>query len=395
MIPERLRSDRARLHLFPDSSHSTGCDRERLSRAAYFLALLIGCIAVALGLASALLAATGAPPGVVWDAMLKGSVGSTAALGTTLNYTALVLTVAIGTCIAFRAGLFNIGQEGQFTIGGIAGTAVGLALPFRGILAIVVIVVAAAVGGALWALFPAYLKLHRGVSEVVTTLLMDFVAFQLLSFVVNKPYLLGERLPKGSLLSGQPQSNLLPGADLLPSLAEGVGYRLQITIVVAIALALVSSFLIARSRWGLRVRASGFNPHIMQRMGIRRWQIGGGALLISGAFAGLAGGFLLTGTVLRIQGGVSTGVVGSFSDNFGWEGLLVALVARFRPSIAIPVAFLFGALRAGGEVLASTGVDSSIVGVVQALVVLAVTIPTVVAQVHAQRTRAKSLLDYA
>jgi simple sugar transport system permease protein len=321
--------------------------------------------------------------------MTDGSLGSTPAVVSTLNHTALILIVAIGACIAFRAGLVNIGQEGQFTIGGLAGAAVGLSLPFSGPFAIFAILVSAAAGGALWALLPAYLRYGRGVSEVVTTLLMNFIAFQVVSFAVNKSYLLQETVPRNSPVSPLPQSDQLPGADRLPSLVQGIGYSLLVTIVVAVVLACLAAFVIARSSWGLRLRMFGFNPRIARRVGVRPGRIGGGALLLSGAFAGLAGGFLLTGVVLRIQGGFSSGVYGSFSNNYGWEGLLAALVARYRPFYAIAVAFFFGALRAGGGVLSATGVSPTIVGVVQALVVLAVTVPAVLMQVRERRRQAE------
>jgi len=362
--------------------------RTTASDAALFTLLLVICIGIALGLASALVAVTGASPGEVWEAMIEGSVGSTPAITSTLNHGALTLVVAVGACIAFRAGLVNIGPEGQLTFGALMGAAVGLALPFEGGFAILLVLLAAAAGGAVWALVPAILKYWRGVSEVVTTLLLNFVAFQIVSFAVNRTYLLQETVPADSPVAAQPQSDRLPEGDRLGALADGVGYRLQITIVIAVVLALVAAFLIARSPWGLRLRMFGFNPHIASRVGAKPGRIGGGALLLAGAFAGLAGGLLLTGVVLRMQGGFSSGVYGSFSNNFGWEGLLAALVARFRPLYAIPVAIFFGGLRAGGGVLASTGVDSSIVGVVQALVVLAVTLPAVLLQVRARRRQA-------
>jgi len=362
--------------------------RQRLREGATFAMLLVLCIGAALGIASGLVAVTGASPGTVFDAMTEGSFGSTAALVTTLNHAGLILTVAIGACIAFRAGLVNIGQEGQFTIGGLAGAAVGLSLPFSGVVAIAVILLSAAAGGALWALLPAFLLYARGVSEVVTTLLLNFVAFQAVSYAVNRSFLLQETVPKNFPVAPQPQSNQLPEADRLPSLIQGIGYSLLITIVVATALVLIVAIFIARSSWGLRLRMLGFNPRIVRRLGLRSGRIGGAALLLSGAFAGLAGGFLLTGVVLRIQGGFSSGVYGSFSNNYGWEGLLAALVARYRPVYAVVVAILFGALRAGGGVLSATGVSPTIVGVVQALVVLAVAIPAILLRLRQRRAQA-------
>lgn len=362
--------------------------RAAASDRAVFTVLLLVCVGVALGLTSALVATTGASPSEVWDAMIRGSVGSTPALVTTLNHGAITLVVAVGACIAFRAGLVNIGPEGQLTFGALMGTAVGLALPFEGGFAILLVLLTAAAGGAVWALVPAILKYWRGVSEVVTTLLLNFIAFQAVSFAVNRPYLMQETVPEDSPVAAQPQSDRLPDGDRLGALADGVGYRLQITIVFAVVLALIAAFLIARSPWGLRLRMFGLNPHIARRVGAKPGRIGGGALLLSGAFAGLAGGFLLTGVVLRMQGGFSSGVYGSFSNNFGWEGLLAALVARFRPLYAIPVAIFFGGLRAGGGVLASAGVNPSIVAVMQALVVLAVTLPAALLQIRIRRRQA-------
>lgn len=367
--------------------------RGRIRDAGIFGALVVICVGIALGLASALVAMTGASPGTVFDAMTSGSFGSTAAIVSTLNHTGLILTVAIGACIAFRAGLVNIGQEGQITIGGLAGGAVGLSLPFDGPFAIFVILASAAIGGGVWALLPAYLRYGRGVSEVVTTLLMNFVAFQTVSFAVNKTYLLQETVPKNSPFQALPQSDRLPEGDRLPSVINGLGYNLLITVLVAIVLAVLVGFLITRTRWGLRLRMFGFNPRIARRVGVRPGRIGGGALVLSGAFAGLAGGLILTGVTLRVQGGFSSGVYGSFSNNYGWEGLLAALVARYRPLYAIPVAIFFGALRAGGGVLSSTGVNPTIVGVVQALVVLAVTIPAVLMQARERRVQAALFRD--
>ena len=326
----------------------------RARNAAAFAVLLVLCIGAALGLASLLVAVTGESPGTVFDAMTDGSIGSTAAIVSTLNHTALTLTVAIGVCIAFRAGLVNIGQEGQITIGGLAGASVGLSLPFSGFFAILIILVSAAVGGALWALIPAFLRYGRGVSEVVTTLLMNFVAFQTVSYAVNHQFLLQETVPKNSPVAAQPQSNRLPDADRLPTLLNGVGYSLLITIVIAVVLALIVGFLIAAASGACACGCSG-STRASPRVGVRPGAIGGGALLLSGPFAGLAGGFLLTGVVLRIQGGFSSGVYGSFSNNYGWEGLLAALVPRYRPVYAIAVAFFFGALQRAAACSAPPG----------------------------------------
>jgi simple sugar transport system permease protein len=362
--------------------------RARWSDAGLFAVLLATALLLALALASALLAVADASPFTVFDAIIDGSLGSIPALATTLNHTSLILVVAAGTCIAFRAGMVNIGQEGQLSIGGLTATAVALGLPFAGPGAIVVILVAGALGGAVWAVVPALLRFGRGVSEVVTTLLLNFVAFQAVSYAVNQPRLLQEDVRADSVTAPSPQSNRLPDDDMLPALASGTGYRLHIGIVIAVVLALAVGFLIRRTTLGFRLRVFGFNPRAARRLDVKPGAMGGGALIASAAFAGLAGALLLTGVTMRLQGGFSSGVYGSFSNNFGWEGLVVALVATYDPVYAIPVGFLFGALRAGSGALTATGISPTIAAVVQALVLIAVTVP---ALLMVQRRRRRTV----
>jgi general nucleoside transport system permease protein len=348
--------------------------------------VLVGAsLAAALLAASAVLEATGNQSGTVFSAMVRGSVGSVAALAATLNHTTILLIVAVGAAIAGRAGLINIGLEGQLAFGAMLGAAVGLATPAPGWLLIPLIVLTATAGGALWASVAAFLKYKRRISEVITTLLLNFLAFQILSFAVNRSWLLQESPGATANVALSPQSDRLPVAARLPSLASGQGFRLHIGIVIAVLVALAAAFLIARTIWGFRIRMVGLNPRASKRFGVSVVMIGGGALVLSGALAGLAGGVLLSGQVLRIQTG--------FANNYGWQGLLVALVAGFRPLYAIPVAFLYGALRAGGGVLAAKGVDQALVLIVQALILLAVTLPSLYMVYRDRRRQARLVQD--
>lgn len=331
----------------------------------------------AVAIAGAMLSVTGSSPGSVFRSMIEGSIGSTSAVVATLNHMAPVLLVALGAVIAAKSGLLNIGQEGQIAIGAMAGVAVGLGVDApRAVLLPLILIASAAAGGA-WAGIAATLKFSRGVNEVISTLLLNFVAFQAVSFAVNRPWLLQEDLPEGSVLAASPQSNPLPESGRLPTLWEGAGFRLHGGIVISVAFALILAFLIGRTRWGFELRMVGLNRRAAQRTGVSPLFIGAGALVLSGAFAGLAGGVLLTGTSFRLNDG--------FSNNYGWEGLLVALIADANALLAIPFSFFYGALRAGGGLLASTGVSPTIVGVVQALVVLAITLPALYMRYRSQR----------
>jgi general nucleoside transport system permease protein len=340
-------------------------------------------VTVALAASALLLTVTDATPGQVFSAMSRGSFGSTSSFVTTLNHTAPILTVAIGACLAGRAGMLNIGQEGQFLMGGLGGLLVGLYVPAPRPLLVPLVLVGGALGGALWTAGPAVARYTRGVHEVISTLLLNFLAIQVVSWLVNRQYLLQETLPKGSFSAPTPQTERLPDKAWLWVLSTGRGYRLHAGIVVSLALAVIITFVVRRTPWGFRLRLFGTNPRVAQRAGVRAGRFGGSVLVMSGAFAGIGGAMLLSGVALRVNPGLA--------NNYGWEGLLVALVARYEVPIAALVALLFGALRAGGGALASTGVSPAIVGVVQASIVLAVMLPSLyMRRRQTRRTRAKA-----
>lgn len=341
--------------------------RSRYADRALFVALVLAAIGVALALGGGILALAGKPAAAAYDAILQGSVGSTAALVTTLNHAAPILIVAVGAAIAGRAAIVNIGQEGQVLVGATVGVVVGTTVTGPSLVVVPLVLLSAALGGAVWSGFAALLRYAARVNEVVSTLLLNFVAVAGVSYLVNQPSLLQETLPEGSVQAASPQSDPIDAAARLPILMSGSGFRLHAGIAIAVVLALVASVAITRTQWGFRLRMFGLNPRTARRVGVRATAMGASALVLSGAFAGLAGGVILTGTAMRVNPGVA--------NNYGWEGLLVALVAGYNTIAAIGAALLFGALRAGGGVLASTGVDSSIVAVIQALIVLAVMLP--------------------
>lgn len=335
------------------------------------------CVTVAVALAAALVAFSGGSPVEVVDALFTGSLADTAGWSQTLVNAAPLLLVALGACIANRAGVFNIGQEGQLLIGAMAGCYVALHLQGPGWLVIAVALAVAALGGGAWAGVSAAMYYTRGTNVVVSTLLLTFVAAQVVQFAVNSPSLLQENVPGNGPARPQsdqlPQYLRLPGFGKYPDLTVGVG------IILAVVATVVLAVLLARSRWGFRLTMLGLNPLAARHAGIRAARLGGSALVLSGAFAGLAGGVILMGTVFRLQP--------ALSNNFGWDGLLVALVARSRPGLAFPVALLFGALRAGSSYLAATGVPSYLVDVVQALLVLAFVVPPVLSALWGRRSR--------
>ncbi|GAA2903531.1 ABC transporter permease [Actinoplanes cyaneus] len=326
-------------------------------------------VAAAVVLPGLLIAVTGGSPAAALRALIQGSLGDATAVSQTLLYAAPLLLVAVGACCSARSGAFNIGQEGQVLIGALAGAAAGLRLAVPGPALLVVVLLAAALAAGAWAWLSALMNRLRGVDIAVSTLLMTFLAQQVVAFAVTTPWLLQEsRLGAAAAL---PQSNKLPSRALLGSLGDHPGLQLNLGLAVGIVVAVLVAVALDRTRWGFRLTMAGLNPAAARHAGISVTAVGGIALTVSGALAGLAGAVLLTSPLStnRLQPDISI--------NIGWDGLLVALVARNRPLLAIPIAGLFAVLRAGGNFLAATGVPPYLVDVVKALLTLAFVAPAV------------------
>ena len=341
-------------------------------RAASWLRLVLlylASVSAALALTALLVLIVGHSPWSVFSALYTGSISSGGTLGQTLDDTVPVLLVALGTLVAVRAGMFNIGQTGQLLMGATAAAFVVLKLHGPGPLVLILGLLAAALGGALWAGVSALLRIWRNIDIVISTLLLGYVATQVLAYVVSNQSLLEEPTPAGGYAGGLPQSVLIPAGTRLPHPGAYPSFGVGFGIFVALGLLALFLVLLNRSRWGFRLRMVGSNPTAARRFGVRVAAIAGGALVISGALAGLSGGVLLTGSVFRIQAGID--------NNFGNDGLLAALVCRDQPWALLPVSFLFAMIRTGGNFLLSTGVPSYLGQVLEGLLVLAAVFPPV------------------
>jgi ABC-type uncharacterized transport system permease subunit len=346
------------------------------SSARVTIATLIS-VAVALGISMGLIAWTGGSATQSIDALFTGSMGSQAAWSTTLLYAAPLLLVAVGSCVAMRGGVFNIGQEGQVLIGALVGTWVALRLALPGVPLLIAMLIAAAVAGAAWASLSSWMYRWRGVNIVVSTLLMTFVAAQVVAFAVSKDWWLQASRMGDSVVESQ--SNQIPQATRIGSLGQYPNLMINGGLIIAVLLAIALYVVVSRSRWGLQLTMMGLRPVAARHAGVRTSRMSMMALAASGATAGLAGAILVSSPVSthRLQPGTANGI--------GWDGLLIVLVARANPLVAIPVALMFAVLRAGGGFLASTGVPSSLVDVMKALLVLAFVVPPVVASVMGKR----------
>jgi simple sugar transport system permease protein len=207
---------------------------------------------------------------------------------------------------------------------------------------------------------------------VLSTLLLVTVGGQLVAYGLSKPWLLlaplADRGNRNQVSTQLADDNRLPRPEIF-------GNEISLAVVISVVLAVLVSFVLSRTVWGFRLRMLGRNPRAAQRSGVDQTRYGAIALMLSGAFAGLAGAAMLAG------GGFAFGnyqLVPGFATNIGWTGLLVALVAREKALVAIPVAFVFAGLRTGSSFVGSTGVEGRITDVIQGFLVLALLVPPAV-----------------
>jgi simple sugar transport system permease protein len=351
--------------------------------------LYILSVVAALVLSAILVEATGGDWWPVVNALLDGSLRKPGRWGETLGTAAPMLLVAVGTVVSAKAGLINIGQEGQLFVGAAFATYFGFLIGGPGPLNVVLILIFGAVGGALWAGVAALLKFWRDVPEVLSTLLLVTVGGQLVAYGLSKSWLLlaplADRGNRNQVSTQLADDNRLPRPEIF-------GNEISLAVVIAVVLAVLVGLVLSRTIWGFRLRMLGRNPRAAQRSGVAQTRYGALALMLGGAFAGLAGAAMLTG------GGFAFGnyqLVPGFATNIGWTGLLVALVAREKALVAIPVAFVFAGLRTGSSFVGATGVEGRITDVIQGFLVLALLVPPAVMFLRDRRRARSAATDRA
>jgi simple sugar transport system permease protein len=290
-------------------------------------------------------------------ALWSGSIGSWYALtSATLVRTIPLMLTGCAVAVAFRAGVFNIGAEGQLLAGAAAATAVALALPSFGFVALLAALVAGAVAGAGWAGLAAVLRARFGVLEVISTIMLNFVALYGVSYLVRGP--LQEpthAYPQTQAIAASVRLGHLPGAG-----------RLHAGIVIALLVVVVTGWALRHTAAGFRLIATGESVSAAASAG----QIDVGAVttrafLMSGTLAGLAGSIEVLGVTYALYENISPG--------YGYTAIAVALLAGLDPWLVIPSALLFGALEAGAAAMQrDAGVPSTLVSVIEAALILGV-----------------------
>ena len=279
-----------------------------------------------------------------------------AATDIALRATPLVLA-GLAVAVPARAGLVNVGGEGQLLIGGIAGAGVALAVgdALPGGVTLALILVAGALGGALWAALSVVLRLFAGISESVTTLLLNYVALDLMLFLVFDPW-------KDPNASGQPTSRPIPESQQLPFLGSG---RIHLGVLITVVVLVIVAFVLKRTAWGFTLRVVGGNAEAARRAGLRVGPLLISAMFVGGALAGLAGAIQLAGVEYKLRP--------LFLFGFGYVGFLASWLGRHQPWRVAAAAVLLSALVIGGDSLQiDSGLPAATVNVLMAILLLAV-----------------------
>ncbi len=333
--------------------------RDRLTDLFYPLAAA----GLAFVLGAVVLALLGASPLEAYAALLKGAFGSRNAFAETLVKATPLLLVGLGICVAFRGQVINIGGEGQMIVGALLATALGLAFPdWPGWVMIPFAMVVAMLGGALWGGIPGVLKAYYNVNEILSTIMMNAIAVQLMNYLLRGPMIDPVQAQRASQI---PQTAALSLAYRLP---RWVPTRLHLGALIAVVLALAVYFLLWRTGWGYRIRAVGHNPHASRYAGIpvKRYTVL--ALVLSGAFAGLAGMIQVYGVNYRM---ITDGSATGFTGGAGFNGIVAALLGQLHPVGTIPASVLFGALLVGANAMQrAVQVPSALVTALNGLVVV-------------------------
>ncbi|MBM7829989.1 simple sugar transport system permease protein [Agromyces cerinus] len=282
----------------------------------------------------------------------------------TLNFATPLIAAGLGVALGFRVGLFNIGGRGQMLIAAALGGWAGFALDLPPVLHMVVALVIGIAGGALWAGIVGLLKARTGAHEVITTIMLNYVAFYLVSYWLREGFL---KTPG----SNNPKSPATKATAVFPDLL-GPEYNLHFGFILVIAATVFTWWLLSRSNLGFKFRAVGENPNAARVAGISVKRMYVYAMLLSGGLVGLAG-------VNQVLGTTTSGFGAGIDSGIGFDAITVALLGRSRPWGVFVAGILFGAFKAGGfSMQAAEGVPIDIVLVVQSLIVLFIAAPPLV-----------------
>jgi simple sugar transport system permease protein len=319
---------------------------------AVLLAALIGAI---------ILAVSGASPWQAYAALIEGSFGDAAAFGRTMEKATPLIFSGLAVAFAFKAGLFNIGAQGQLLFGAIVSAYIGFAvegLPF--LIHAPLALLCGALAAALFGAIPGALKSYTGAHEVITTIMLNFIAINLTDYLADGPW---KDTAPGNIVARTPK--------ILETAVIPVLGNVPVGFLIALGMAVFVWWLLWRTTLGFEIRTVGTNPHAARYAGIRVARTVILTMALSGVMAGLGGGVETLGVVGRFQPGFNTGL--------GFDGITIALLGRTHPFGVIPAALIVGAMKAGASTMQfNAGVAKEITDVIQALILFFVAADVIV-----------------
>lgn len=315
---------------------------------------------------------TGDNPLQAYQYFLAGPLSTSVDIGNTLSILSPLLLAALSVLVSFRAGIFNIGAEGQLYLGAFAAAWVGFTFThWPGPVILIAAIALAMAAGALWALIPGALLAAWGVDIIVSTLMLNYIAIEITDYLVNNPF----RDPT----AGSPVSKHVAVQSWLPVLISGS--TLTTAIFVAIAVTLIVAFVLYRTRWGLKLRFVGDNPHFASYLGVSVPRMIVQTMLVSGAIAGIVGAL----DVYAVDHQFNQ----QFSPGYGFLGLTVVLLGRLNPWGAVVAGFVYALLIHGADVMQlNTNVPYPLVNILQGIIVLFMTATGLTAWWTRRRQRA-------
>jgi general nucleoside transport system permease protein len=346
----------------PDGPETDGrrADRQPL---AYLLThqsgvVIVVALVIALAVGALLIRLQGVAPLYAYETLIKQALFVPGGLTRTLQKTAPLVLTGLAVVLPLRVGLFNIGGQGQLIFGAMFGAWVAYAAGGYGILGAALGMVAGIVAGAFVGWIAGVLKATRGVHEVITTIMLNYIAAGVTWWLVTGPL-----QAESSKTSGIPQTELIPESAQVGAVA-----KIPIGFVIAVVLAVACWWMLSRSTLGFRFNTVGANKHAARYAGINISRIITLSMLLGGGLAGLAGALEAEGTLFRFEPAIG--------GTLGFDGITIALLARANPLATIPAAFLVGVLRTGAAGLQfETGIAPEVVDVLLAMILLFVSIP--------------------
>lgn len=336
---------------------------------AVLTAVIVGGVVIALA---------GGNPFAAYQGLVEGSFGSTRALSETAVWASPYIFAGLAVTLAFKGGLFNIGAEGQLALGAVAAAWVGYALPgYLGVelpkaIHLPLTVIAGMIAGGIWGAIPGWLKARTGGHEVINTIMMNYIALNTVSYLLNGP---------------MKDPNPLNVIARTPEIAEGArfspifeGYRIHWGFILAILVAILVWFLLWKTTIGFEIRTAGANPDAAKYAGVNVARIIVLSMTLSGMLAGMAGAIEVTALNFRHELG--------FSIGYGFDAIAIALLAKNHPLGVIIAAILFGAMRNGGTRMQFlTQIPVDVISVIQALILLFVAADAIVRFIFRIRAR--------